>query len=361
MSIFRPKGRAVPPATRVGLTRRWRAQLDGHVISLRFSPDGQQLAAAIVDGPIAVFAADGTQLHELPGHTMGTTALEWHPQGGQTGPLLLASSGQDGRVRLWDTGSGEQLQELRHARSWVERVAYHRSGRFLAASAGKSLRVWDAAGALVCEHTDHDSTIADIAWKPGTEQIAAVAYGGTTLWAIDDTTPLRRYAWKGSSLVLAWSPDASMFATGDQDQTVHFWYADSGKDLQMWGYETKMRELAWDPSSRYLATGGGRDAVVWDTRASKKGPEGSKPVMLGLHEAYLTVLRYQYRETKDAPALLASAGQDGLVALWRPTHGTKPLAQHGFNAPISQLAWSPDDRCLAVGAEDGTVALLDLG
>jgi WD40 repeat protein len=188
-----------------------------------------------------------------------------------------------------------------------------------------------------------------------------VAYGGTTLWALDNPQPLRRYAWQGSSLVLAWSPDASMFATGDQDQTIHFWYAESGRDLQMWGYETKMRELAWDPSSRYLASGGGRDAVVWDTRASKKGPEGSHPVMLALHEQYLSALAYQRSETKDAPALLASAGQDGLVALWRPTLGQRALAQHGLNAPVSQLAWSPDDRALAVGGADGTVVVLDLG
>jgi WD40 repeat protein len=353
MTMFRSRSRAVPPPTTVTLERRWGELLDGHVISLRWAPDGVQLAAAIADGPITILSADGVRLHELPGHTMGTTALDWHPDG-----RLLASAGQDGHVRLWDAATGVQAQALRHATSWVERVAYHPSGRYLAAAAGKELRIWDTLGNFVCAHRDHASTIADIGWKPGTEQIAAVAYGGTTLWALDDPTPLRRYAWKGSSLVLAWSPDATMFATGDQDQTVHFWYADSGKDLQMSGYETKMRELAWDPSSRYLATGGGRDAVGWDTRASKKGPEGSKPVMLGLHEAYLSVLAYQHTETKDAPALLASAGQDGLVALWRPTRGQKPLARHGFNAPISQLAWSPDDRALAVGGEDGTVAVL---
>lgn len=140
----------------------------------------------------------------------------------------------------------------------------------------------------------------------------------------------------------------------------NFWYADSGDDLQMWGYETKMRELAWDPTSRYLASGGGRDAVVWDVRAGKHGPEGSTPVMLALHEAFLSALAYQHRATKDAPALLASAGQDGRVALWSPTRRRKPLAQFGFNTPISQLAWSPDDRTLAIGGADGTVAICDL-
>ncbi len=349
----------MPPPTTVTLERRWREVLDGHIISLCWAPDGTRLAAAIADGPITILSADGEHLHELPGHTMGTTALDWYPDGsGHAGPPLLASAGQDGHVRLWDAATGVQAQALRHATSWIERVAYHPSGRYLAAAAGKELRVWDSEANLVCAHRDHASTIADIGWKPGTEQIAAVAYGGTTLWALDQPEALRRYEWQGSSLVLAWSPDAAMFATGDQDQTVHFWYADSGKDLQMWGYETKMRELAWNPTSRYLATGGGRDPVVWDTRASKKGPEGSKPVMLALHETYLSALTYQRSETKDAPAILASAGQDGLVALWRPTRGQKPLAQHGFNTPISQLAWSPDDRTLAVGGEDGTVAVL---
>lgn len=355
MTLSRKRGRTVPPPLTLTLDRRWRIVVDGHIICLRWAPHGGWLAAATADGPITILSAAGERLYELPGHTMGTIALDWHPDG-----RLLASVGQDGCVRLWDSATGTQVQVLHHATSWVERVRYHPSGRYLAAAAGKELWVWDALAHRVCTHRDHASTIADIAWKPGTEQIAAVAYGGTTLWALDNPMPLRRYPWKGSSLVLAWSPDATMFATGDQDQSVHFWYADTGRDLQMWGYETKMRELAWDPSSRYLATGGGSDPVVWDTRASKKGPEGSKPVMLNLHTAYLSALTYQHAETKVAPALLASAGQDGLVALWCPTRGQQPLAKHGFNTPVSQLAFSPDDRALAVGAEDGTLALLAL-
>lgn len=348
----------MPPPATLRLERQWRDHLDGHIISLRWSPDGRQLAAATVDGPITIFAADGARQHDLPGHTMGTTALDWQP--GADSPALLASAGQDGHVRLWNATTGTLMSALRHATSWVERVAYHPAGQYLAAAAGRSLRIWDPAGRLIAEHRDHASTIADIAWQPGSTRIAAVAYGGTTLWAPEQPAPVRRYAWQGSSLVLAWSPDATMFATGDQDQTIHFWYTDSGKDLQMWGYETKMRELAWDPTSRYLASGGGSEIAVWDTRAGRRGPEGSTPIMLRLHTAFLSVLTYQHRATHEAPALLASAGQDGQVALWRPGRSSRALAEHGFNTPISQLAWAPDDRALAVGGEDGTVAVLAL-
>ncbi|NTW03893.1 MAG: WD40 repeat domain-containing protein [Oscillochloris sp.] len=355
MAFSRIRGRSTPPPTHITLNLSWQLALDGHIISLCYSPDGWMVAAATVDGPISIFSLDGRRLCDLAGHTLGTTALDWHADG-----QLLASAGQDGHVRLWDVLNGTQVQALRHATSWVEHLAYHASGQYLAAAAGKRLRVWDAQGNLVCEHSDHASTIADIGWKPGTTQIAAVAYGGTTLWALDQPEPLRRYVWKGSSLVLAWSPDATMFATGDQDQTVHFWYSQSGEDLQMWGYETKIRELAWNPSSRYLASGGGHDVVVWDTRANQGSPEGSAPVMLALHEAYLSMLAYQHTERKGAPALLASAGQDGRVALWQPTRSKKPLLQHSFATPISQLAWSPDDRALLVGGEDGTLALFTL-
>jgi WD40 repeat protein len=355
MNLIRSKGRAVPPPTTVGLERRWHHTLDGYIISLRWSPDGSTLAAAIADGPITLFDTAGRSLHELSGHTMGTTALDWHPDG-----QLLASAGQDGLVRLWNPTTGVQVEALRHATSWVERVAYHPDGHYVAAAAGRSLRIWDNSGILVREHTDHASTIADIGWRPQSSTIAAVAYGGTTLWSLTSDEPLRRYVWQGSSLVLAWSPDARMLATGDQDSTVHFWYADTGHDLQMWGYETKMRELSWDSTSRYLATGGGRDVVVWDTLASKRGPEGSKPVMLGLHEAFLTALTYQHQLAPDRVPLLASAGQDGLIALWRPTKTNKPLAQHRFHTPISQTTWSPNDRNLAVGGDDGTLALLEV-
>jgi WD40 repeat protein len=109
-----------------------------------------------------------------------------------------------------------------------------------------------------------------------------------------------------------------------------------------------VRELAWDATSRYLATGGGPTPCVWDF--SGKGPAGSTPAQLEAHKENVTCLSYQHQG-----ALLASGGEDGLVALWQPNkqQGAVALAKH--DSAISQLVWSADDQRLAVGTADGNV------
>lgn len=329
------------------LAVRWQAGLDDFVNALAWSPDGRWLAAAAVSGPITLFdSQNGAVRQPWPGHGFGTTALAWSPDGS-----TLASAGQDGQVKLWTADSSQEMQSLAGGASWVERVAWSPAGDYLASTAGRKLRLWDKAGQLFREYDDHDSTIADIAWQPGGRELVVAAYGGLTLRSPDRPDQARSFRWKGSSLVLAWSPDGKYIATGDQDSTVHFWYADTGKDLQMWGYPTKVRELSWNHTSRYLATGGSATVVVWD--CSGQGPEGTKPTMLEQHEDLLSGLAYQHQGL-----LLASAGQDGRLVVWRPSESKKPLTQTRFDSAIAQMSWSPDDRQVVLGTAEGVVSVI---
>src|SRR5207248_5704536 len=120
---------------------------------------------------------------------------------------------------------------------------------------------------------------------------------------------------------------------------------------------TKVRELSWDFTSRYLATGGSPMVCVWDC-GGPKGPEGSKPQMLEGHEDTLTAVAYQARGY-----LLASAGADGRVLLWQPANKKAPkIGEHRFDGvEAAALAWSPDDRSLAVGSGNGAVVVLRVG
>jgi len=338
------------------LTYRWQVEAGDHIHALRWSPDGGMLAVAPASGPTVVAAgATGAVMHQLPGHGFGTLSIAWGPDSS-----VLASSGQDGIIRIWDSATGAQRCALEGGAAWVEHVVFAPDKPLLASAAGRQLKVWDSAGHLVRAYPPHPSAITDVQWRPPqpsdsntTPVLATSAYGGVRLWNTEQPEPLQRYEWKGSTLVIAWSPDARHIATGDQDSTVHFWIMATGQDLQMWGYPTKVRELSWDPLARYLATGGGKDITIWDTGG--KGPEGTRPLQLRTHEEFVSAVAYQHHGP-----LLASASTDGRVLLWHPgRQPRRPLAEYRYDEEVVALAWSPDDRLLATGTENGLVRVFE--
>ncbi len=335
------------------LSENWTATISDHVIDLAWSPDGRYVAAASVHGPVTIFdSRRGTVIHVFEGHEFGTMSIAWHPDS-----KTLASAGQDGKIRLWDMTSGEATHSLDGGAAWVEHVAWSNGNKpLLASAAGRKLKLWNVVGDLVREYSDHQSTISGIQWKPHRRQLASIAYGGVRLWDPQQTEAVRRFEWKGSSLVIAWSPDGKHIATGDQDSTVHFWIMSTGVDLQMYGYPTKVRELSWNATSRYLATGGGPDVTVWDCSGS--GPEGTKPVTLSGHQDFLSVVRFQH-----SGKLLASGGADGLVYVWQLRGNLRSRAVHEveLTAGITNLVWSPNDQYIAVGDESGGVRVFSIG
>lgn len=330
----------------------WAKAAADHAIALGWSNDGKHLAAAASAGPVTVFdAASGAETLQVPGHVGGTLALGWSPAA-----AVLATAGKDGRVRLWDA-RGRETAVLAAAAPWVEHVAWRPDGSSLAAAAGRTVHVWDSVGRHFADLTGHPSTVSDLAWKPGCAVVSALVYGGVMLWTLrgDGPPTFQLFPWKGSPLRLAWSPDGKMLAHGNQDATIHFWYAETAEELQMSGYPTKVRELSWDATSRYLATGGGPAVCVWNCGGA--GPAGTTPTILEGHVEAKTVSAVHFQ---PAGELLASGGTDGRVCVWRPRDRKRPLAgaAAGAGGAVTTLAWSPDGTLLAAGYESGAVAVL---
>jgi WD40 repeat protein len=333
------------------LTDCWHFDVGQYILDLAWSPTGRQLALVTVEGRVFVVdQADGAGvLRRVGAHERGATSVDWRADGEQ-----FATSGQDGWIKIWDPGSLELRQQLPAGAEWVAKVAYQPGEQRLASAAGKSLRIWSPDGELEYESDDHASTIADIGWNPDGSGIAVAAYYGLTLHIPGRQARTRKYQWKGSSLVLAWSPTAKYIATGEQDSTVHFWHVESGKDAQMWGFATKVLQLSWHHSGGFLATGGSDTVILWD--CSDPGPEGRKPWMFEGHLTRLTQLAFQHRGE-----LLASSDDDGFLRVWNPQASDSPVDMRTFPSAISRMAWSPDDRLLAVGQETGGISGMAAG
>ena len=202
--------RMMPP-----LPAAWSAEIDGHVISLAWSPTGGKLAAASIEGPITVFEAEGAARLTLPGHAAGTSIIAWSSDGKH-----FASGGQDGRIHLWDIAAREPKRTLAGGAPWVEHLAWNPLGgkngvpHLLASAAGRKLRLWNAEGEIVREFEDHPSTIASIAWKPASQFLTTAAYSRLALYVPALEKAQRQFEWKGSILTIAWAYMLLMSGSG---------------------------------------------------------------------------------------------------------------------------------------------------
>jgi len=326
----------------------WTATLGEPVAELSWSPDGQWLAVGGVEGRVVVYeAATGKPVRDWQAHEGGLFRCAFAPSTG-----LLATSGQDGHVRLWNAASGEADQALPLGAAWVEHLAWSSDGQWLAATAGRNLRLWQPSTGLVHEAPPAKTTWSGLAWHHSRPEIAVARFGGVDIWSATTARCTTSLPWKTSLISVAWSPDGRWIVAGTQELSVQIWQLPfrPESELAMSGYAAKVRQLAWHPSSRYLATGGGIEIMVWD--CAGKGPEGTSPRILTGHLGKVTALAYQ-----KAGHLLASGGEDGRVLLWNAGKSSDALRQYQLGASITAVAWDARDTRLAIGTHTGEVAL----
>ncbi len=328
------------------LVRTGAALLDDYVTALDWSAaEGGRLATASAAGTVAVFAVNrGMERREACAHANGADALAWHP----TLPLL-ASGGGDGCVHLWDAATGRVVAEIPLGREPAALLAWRPGDgeSRLAAACGRRLVLLDPAGAVRHEFPEASKHISAFAWAPDGATLAASHFGGVRLF--DQTGDLREeLGYDVAVRALTWSPDGRWLVVANQDASVHIWDRARADELHMRGYEEPVRALAFDRASRWLATNGGPAAFVWD--CGGPGPRDRTPVMLE-HEASVGAVAFQRRS-----GLLATASEDGEVVLWSPERMLPRRARVRLEAGApTLLAWSPDDRLLAVGGAGGGV------
>ena len=356
----------------------------GRVRALAFSPDGAWLAAARDEGGTDLF-----QLHE--GRAAGTlhpdadpitvdlvpdgyeppdsqnrteaTAVAFGPAG-----RFLATAGNDGVARLWETASARELLRVEIG-GRIRTVAVSPDGRRLAiggedgrarvfaAADGRPLEALDRASEVRHHAVAHQEEVRVVAFSPDGRRLAALSTdGGVSLSAADTGEAARTWYAGSAGLGLAFSRDGRRLATANGDYA-YVWDVETGEQLFRATHAPSREEIgspefyvdvvAFSPDGEYLATAGGDTARVWslETRQERIRLEHSAPVSAVAFGPDGTTL--------------STGSYDGTARLWELPSGRERLrATHPGGAEV--VVFGPDGAQVASGGSDGEVTVWSL-
>jgi WD40 repeat protein len=128
------------------LIREWKERHADAVLSLDFSPDGKQLASGGADRLARVAdVASGKLVHVLEGHTHHVLGVSFRADG-----RTLATAGGDGAVIVWDVLSGERKTKIAGWSKEVTALQYIGASSQIVTSAGDNqVRIVDDRGSAV--------------------------------------------------------------------------------------------------------------------------------------------------------------------------------------------------------------------
>ena len=346
--------------------------------SVSYAPDGASLA--IVTGGTLKFWHPATgQVDVLPEHMARVQSLAFSPDGS-----ILASGYRDGLVGLWDLADGD-LRALEGDGSRASPVAFSPDGSLLARSgdSGLTLELWDAAHGELQRtlYTGTRSYEADaiyvLAFSPdGTILASAHEDRRVSLWDVASGQLTASLPHPKRVTLLSFSPDGSTLASACREKGILLWDAASGQlrdtiDAHRIGAHRAgnnsflIVSVAFSPDGSILAAGNEDntilllDAVNGQLRDILEGLTHAQKLALGassweMENSFLSVAYSPDGST------LAAAGSDGRIVVWE-VHSRRLRANLKGHAGVRHVAFSSTGPILASGHTDGTILLWDMG
>ena len=356
----------------------------GRVRALAFSPDGAWLAVARDEGGTDLFQlhegrAAGTLHPDADPNTVDLVPDGYEPPDSQNrteatavafGPAgrFLATAGNDGVARLWETASARELLRVEIG-GRIRTVAVSPDGRRLAiggedgrarvfaAADGRPLGSLDGASEVRHHAVEHEEEVRVVAFSRDGRRLAALSTDGGISLSAADTGDVARAWYAGSTgLGLAFSPDGRRLATANGD-FAFVWDVETGEQLFRATHAPSQAEIgsprfyvdvvAFSPDGRYLATAGGDTARVWDL-------ETRQELLRLTHSAQVSAVAFGPDGTT-----LSTGSYDGTARLWELPSGRERLrATHPGGAEV--VMFGPDGTQVASGGSDGAINVWSL-
>ena len=300
------------------------------IVGLSFSRDGKTMVSAGADGNIKVWnLTTGQAKRTLSGHTNVLYKAIFSPN-----EKLLASSSRDATARIWDVASGRELHKLTGHRCSIKTVAFSPDGKTLASvSNDATLKLWDVATGKELQSLVHAKTTdADV-----------------------------------SVYSVVFSQDGKSVLAGNGDGTISEWEIASGKEARVWkAHSAGVFYLIFSSDYRFLVSNGYSDYALklWDVATRREIRTLADKKTEGLTEQVIAVA---FTSNGQLTAASESAFDEKLkdyaysrVSVWNAATGEKLLSLEASKFPMNAVAFTPDNRFVVTGSNDGNIIFWDV-
>ena len=317
-----------------------------HTVSL--SRGGTLVAASGTDSVVRIWNSGDGGLRDSFDMGGGTTySVSFSHASGD-----LAACGTNGRVQVWKPGTGVMFTDPTDFEAMCRHVAHLPDGKTLVAAYSNGVvRFIDKASGRQTEQLEgfKGGAYAAPVSRSGKRLAVSEHSGDVTLWKLPERTLLHRlkghdsYPWS-----VEFSPHGSLLASAGSDGKVRIWQVESGELVHsLEGHEGTVSRVQFSQDGTLLlSSGSDQTARLWDVK------QGTATTVLSGHTGAVWGAALSFDGST-----LATGGADARVRLWRVTRpqGAVRLMGH-LDHPIA-LAFSSDGQKLASGGNDDIVAI----
>jgi WD40 repeat protein len=234
------------------------------------SPDGKWLASGGDDNRVYLWNSLTGQLQAtFEGQAGEVTALAFAPDS----QILASASSREAQVWIWNVVTGQPVLVIPEAADacTVEALAFHPQGKILAAGGIDWLSTGGSDGAICLWDLDQKSPLAtfnrgtvSLAFHPSGQKLASASLRESVcIWDLTQASdgqqpPVVELTGHADAVTcVAYSPDGRWLVSGSDDRSVRIWNADTGECVSVQELETPIKGLCFSPDGRYLFTGNG--------------------------------------------------------------------------------------------------------
>ncbi|MEU8376625.1 NB-ARC domain-containing protein [Micromonospora sp. NPDC048894] len=320
----------------------------GAVLGVVTSSDGDWFVTAGEDGKVRLWDSSSGQAKVLfNGEARSISTVSVAASG-----MWIAIAGSDS-VQLRDVEGGQLLAQLRAQPGAFALVACSPDSRWLlTAGSHPEALVWDATqGSLIHKLSGHAATVSAIAVSPDGSWVATSSGCTARIWdARDGSLVTTLSAHRGEVTCLAFSADGRLFASGGRAEAVKVWHTRSWEShLSLSPHSGWVTMIRFAADGTWIATADQEHVRLWDltNKGKKVSLEKADSRAVALHSS-------------SDSRFLAAAGQDAVIRVWDTKKRNLLASLQGHSDDITAVRFAPDATWMVSASRDGTVRTWDM-